>query len=123
VATLEGLVVARRPASEAERRTLRSSTLVSGGGVRLGGGSPRARGEELQAPHLSPRGEEAQRAKAGSQAPWREGQALGSGTNTFLAEPLSAATGTLGEENRENYVAFVHLACAQLIFSKILVSG
>jgi putative transposase len=27
------------------------------------------------------------------------------------------------EKKTENYVAFVHLACAQLIFSKILVSG
>src|SRR5215210_2980745 len=83
------------------RAGLPGAALVSGRGVRLGGGSPRARGEELQDPHLSRRGEEAQRAKAGSQALWREGQALGSGTNTFLAEPLSAATGTLGEENRE----------------------
>jgi putative transposase len=27
------------------------------------------------------------------------------------------------EKKRENYLAFVHLACAQLIFNKILVSG
>ena len=27
------------------------------------------------------------------------------------------------EKKTENYQAFIHLACAQLIFSKILVSG
>ena len=27
------------------------------------------------------------------------------------------------EKKTENYLAFIHLACAQLIFSKILVSG
>jgi putative transposase len=27
------------------------------------------------------------------------------------------------EKKTENYLAFVHLACAQLFFSKILVSG
>jgi len=27
------------------------------------------------------------------------------------------------EKKRENYLAFVHLACAQLIFHKLTVSG
>jgi hypothetical protein len=48
---------------------------------------------------------------------------LGSGANTFLAEPLSAAVGALGMKKTENYLAFIHLACAQLIYSKISVSG
>jgi hypothetical protein len=60
--------------------------------------------QELEArsyePHISP-ADEKKRAKAGSPAPWREGQALGSGANTFLAKPLSAAPGALGKEDRE----------------------
>jgi hypothetical protein len=27
------------------------------------------------------------------------------------------------EEERENYLAFLHLACAQLIFAKVLIFG
>jgi hypothetical protein len=42
--------------------------------------------------------------------------------DTLVAEPLSAATGALGEKT-ENYLAFIQIACAQLIFSKITVSG
>jgi hypothetical protein len=100
VATLDGLWWWRALLPR-ERRTPRSTALVPGGGVRLGAGAPRARGEELRTPHKSRRREEAKRAKAGSPAPWREGQALGSGANTFLAKALSAAPGALGKEDRE----------------------
>jgi putative transposase len=80
-------------------------------------------GEKLRAPHLSGRQEEeAKRAKRGSPAPRRESHALGSAANTFW---LKRSEGLLlrFQKKTENYLAFIHLACAQLIFSKLLVSG
>jgi putative transposase len=97
VATLDGLVVAR-PAREAEKDSPEQHLCLD-----AAYDSDEVR-QELEArsyePHISA-AEERKRAKAGSPAPWREGQALGSGANTFLAEPLSAAVGALGKEDRE----------------------
>jgi putative transposase len=53
VATLDGLVIAR-PAAEGEEPDSYQQhlSLVLGRGLRLGGGAPRAGGQELRAPHL-----------------------------------------------------------------------
>ena len=81
-------------------RRRRAAAHVPGRDVRLGATARRTEGERLRASHPSSRqeGEGARRSRASSQ--WA-GQALGSGTDTLVAEPLSTATGALGEESRE----------------------
>ena len=48
---------------------------------------------------------------------------MGGGRQPFVAQPLAAASGAALEKKVENYLAFLHLACAQLIFAKVLVFG
>jgi hypothetical protein len=48
---------------------------------------------------------------------------MGRRTDAFLAQSLAPAAGAALEKKVENYLAFLHLACAQLIFSKVLVFG
>jgi hypothetical protein len=40
-----------------------------------------------------------------------------------VAQSLSAASGAALEKKVENYLALLHLACAQLIFAKVVVFG
>jgi hypothetical protein len=42
--------------------------------------------------------------------------------HSLLDQLLASTPGALGEK-RENYLAFLHLAFAQLIFAKALISG
>lgn len=76
----------------------RAAAHVPRRGVRLGAGARRTEGARLLAPHPSSRqeGKGARRSRASSR--WA-GKALGSGTDTPVAEPLSTASGALGEES------------------------
>jgi len=44
-------------------------------------------------------------------------------THPLLDQPLTSSPGTALEKKGENYLAFLHLAFAQLIFAKALVFG
>lgn len=125
VATLEGLVVAR-PAPEeqgeaaySEQQHLCLDAAYDSEEVR----------EELEArsyePHISPADN-----KKRSERKEEARQHLGGGrvrrwvverTHSWLNR--SRRLLVRWEKKTENYLGFVHLACAQLIFSKILVSG
>jgi putative transposase len=45
------------------------------------------------------------------------------GTHPLLAQSLPSAPGAALEKKVENYLAFLHLACAQRIFAKLAVFG
>jgi putative transposase len=122
VATLDGLVVARpAPTEEAkpdsQQQHLCLDAAYDSESVR----------EELEArgyePHISPadkkkRGErkEARRHPGGRARRWEVER-----THSWLNR--SRRLLVRWEKKTENYLAFIHLACAQLIFSKLLVSG
>lgn len=121
VATLEGLMVARPAAGEEEgagsEQHLCLDAAYDSDEVR----------QELEArsyePHISPadkkrRSErkEARRHPGGRARRW-----VVERTHSWLNH--SRRLLVRWEKKAQNYLAFVHLACAQLIFSKILVSG
>jgi len=125
VATLDGLVVAR-PAPEkeeegadySEQQHLCLDAAYDSGPVR----------EELKArsyePHISPSDNKKKRSERRETRHHPGGQArrwVVERTHSWLNR--SRRLLVRWEKKTENYLAFIHLACAQLIFSKILVSG
>jgi putative transposase len=123
VATLEGLVVAR-PAPEGEEDAAYSSEQHLCLDAAYDSDEVR---QELEArsyePHISP----ADKNKRGERKEAR--QHLGGRARRWVVERthswLNRSRRLLvrWEKKIENYLGFIHLACAQLIFSKILVSG
>ena len=120
VATLEGLVVAR-PAREGERDSLEQHLCLD-----AAYDSEEVR-QELQAssyePHISPAEESkrSERKRARQHPGGRARRWVVERTHSWLNR--SRRLLVRWEKKTENYLAFIHLACAQLIFSKILVSG
>jgi putative transposase len=120
VATLEGLVVAR-PAPEGEEDSpeqhLCLDAAYDSGPVR----------QELEArsyePHISPAEEKkrSERKRARQHPGGRARRWVVERTHSWLNR--SRRLLVRWEKKTENYLGFIHLACAQLIFSKILVSG
>ncbi len=123
VATLDGLVVAR-PAPEekegadySEQQHLCLDAAYDSEEVR----------EELEArsyePHISPadKKERSERKEAHQHLGGRARRWVVERTHSWLNR--SRRLLVRWEKKTENYLAFVYLACAQLIFSKILVSG
>lgn len=113
VATLDGIVIARPDPTDATPQHLcldkgydydvvRGAVAARGYVAHI-----RTRGEEARAKHLYP-GAVARR--------W-----VVERTHSWLNR--SRRLLVRWEKKRENYLAFVHLACAQLIFNKMLVSG
>jgi putative transposase len=121
LATLDGLVVAR-PAPEGEEDSPEQHLCLD-----AAYDSEPVR-QELEArsyePHISPAEEkkrsERKRARQHSSG-GRARRWVVERTHSWLNR--SRRLLVRWEKKTENYVAFVHLACAQLIFSKILVSG
>jgi putative transposase len=120
VATLEGLVVAR-PAREGERDSLEQHLCLD-----AAYDSEEVR-QELQAssyePHISPAEESkrSERKRARQHPGGRARRWVVERTHSWLNR--SRRLLVRWEKKTENYLAFIHLACAQLIFSMILVSG
>jgi putative transposase len=120
VATLDGLVVAR-PASEAEEdfpeQHLCLDAAYDSDEVR----------HELEArsyePHISAADQKkrSERKRARQHPGGRARRWVVERTHSWLNR--SRRLLVRWEKKTENYVGFIHLACAQLIFSKILVSG
>jgi putative transposase len=128
VATLDGLVVARSAPPEAEepdsqpqqqpQQHLCLDAAYDSESVRQ---ELEARGYE---PHISPADKEkrSERKEARQQHPGgRARRWVVERTHSWLNR--SRRLLIRWEKKTENYLAFIHLACAQLIFSKILVSG
>jgi putative transposase len=120
VATLEGLVVAR-PAREAEKDSAEQHLCLD-----AAYDSEEVR-QELEArsyePHISPVDERkrSERKRARQHPGGRARRWVVERTHSWLNR--SRRLLVRWEKKTENYLAFIHLACAQLIFSKILVSG
>jgi len=124
VATLDGLMVARPAAAEEEEGAERSEQHLC---LDAAYDSDEVR-QELAArsyePHISP-AEKNKRAERKMEAR----RHLGRRARRWVVERthswLNRSRRLLvrWEKKTENYVAFIHLACAQLIFSKIPVSG
>ena len=123
VATLEGLMVARNPAAGEEEGAGSEQHLC----LEAAYDSDEVR-QELEArsyePHISPadkkrRSErkEARRHPGGRARRW-----VVERTHSWLNHSRRLLV-RWEKKAQKNYLAFVHLACAQLIFSKILVSG
>jgi putative transposase len=119
VATLEGLVVAR-PACEEEEGSKQHLCLDAAYD------SKEVR-EELEArsyePHISPadKNKRSERKEARQHLGGRARRWVVERTHSWLNR--SRRLLVRWEKKTENYLGFIHLACAQLIFSKILVSG
>ena len=121
VATLEGLVVARPSCSEegadSRKQHLCLDAAYDSEPVR----------QELEArsyePHISPADKEkrSERKEARQHLDGRARRWVVERTHSWLNR--SRRLQVRWEKKTENYLAFIHLACAQLIFSKILVSG
>jgi putative transposase len=122
VATLDGLVVAR-PAREGEEDSPEQHLCLD-----AAYDSEPVR-QELEArsyePHISPAEEkkrsERKRARQHSSCGGRARRWVVERTHSWLN--CSRRLLVRWEKKTENYLGFIHLACAQLIFSKILVSG
>jgi putative transposase len=124
VATLDGLVVARpaAPGEEGEEAGYEQQHLC----LEAAYDSEEIR-EELQArgyePHISPADKEKRSERKGAR--WHPGgkarRWVVERTHSWLNR--SGRLVVRWEKRTENYLGFIHLACAQLIFSKILVSG
>jgi putative transposase len=122
VATLDGLVVAR-PAPEGEEDSPEQHLCLD-----AAYDSEPVR-QELEArsyePHISPAEEkkrsERKRARQHSSCGGRARRWVVERTHSWLN--CSRRLLVRWEKKTENYLGFIHLACAQLIFSKILVSG
>jgi putative transposase len=121
VATLEGLMVAR-PAGEEDPKGCPEQHLC----LKAAYDSEKVR-QELEArsytPHISPAEERkrSERKQARKHPGGRARRWVVERTHSWLNR--SRRLLVRWEKKTENYVAFIHLACAQLIFSKILVSG
>ena len=121
VATLEGLMVAR-PAGEEDPKGCPEQHLCLDAAY----DSEEVR-HELEArsykPHISPAEEKkrSERKQARQHPGGRARRWVVERTHSWLNR--SRRLLVRWEKKTENYVAFIHLACAQLIFSKILVSG
>lgn len=121
VATLDGLVVARRAPeeedSEQQQQHLCLDAAYDSEEVRQ---ELEARGYE---PHISPADKERRRERKEAR------RHLGGRARRWVVERthswLNRSRRLLvrWEKKTENYLGFIHLACAQLIFSKVLVSG
>lgn len=123
VATLDGLVVARRSSEEEEETVPRREQHLC---LDAAYDSESVR-QELEArsyePHISP-ADEKKRTERGEARKHLSGPARRWGverTHSWLNR--SRRLLVRWEKKPENYLGFIHLACAQLIFSKILVSG
>lgn len=120
VATLDGLVVAR-PAREAEKDSPEQHLCLD-----AAYDSDEVR-QELEArsyePHISAAEERkrSERKRARQHPGGRARRWVVERTHSWLNR--SRRLLVRWEKKTENYLAFIHLACAQLIFSKILVSG
>ena len=79
---------------------------------------PGGREPPLSASHSQSRASEAREDTSSRSS----GPAMGSGTHTFVDQSLTSAP-VRWEKKVENYLAFLHLACAQLIFVKVEVFG
>lgn len=122
VATLDGLVIAR-PAAEGEEEPDSHQHLCLDAAY----DSEEVR-KELEArsyePHISPanKNKRSESKEAGVQHPGgRARRWVVERTHSWLNR--SRRLLVRWEKKTENYLGFIHLACAQLIFSKILVSG
>ena len=121
VATVDGLVIAR-PAAEGEEPDSYQQHLCLDAAY----DSEEVR-QELEArsyePHISPsdKKERSERKEARQHLGGRARRWVVERTHSWLNR--SRRLLVRWEKKVENYLAFVHLACAQLIFSKILVSG
>ena len=120
VATLNGLMVAR-PAGEGGEDSSEQHLCLD-----AAYDSEKVR-QELEArsytPHISPAEERkrSERKQARKHPGGRARRWVVERTHSWLNR--SRRLWVRWEKKTENYVAFIHLACAQLIFSKILVSG
>ena len=120
VATLEGLVVAR-PAREAEKDSAEQHLCLD-----AAYDSEEVR-QELEArsyePHISAAEERkrSERKRARQHPGGRARRWVVERTHSWLNR--SRRLLVRWEKKTENYLAFIHLACAQLIYSKISVSG
>ena len=120
VATLDGLVVAR-PAPEGEEDSPEQHLCLD-----AAYDSEPVR-QELEArsyePHISPAEEKkrSERKRARQHPGGRARRWVVERTHSWLKR--SRRLLVRWEKKTENYLGFIHLACAQLIFSKILVSG
>ena len=120
VATLDGLVVAR-PAREGEKDSPEQHLCLD-----AAYDSSEVR-QELEArsyePHISAAEERkrSERKRARQHPGGRARRWVVERTHSWLNR--SRRLLVRWEKKTENYLAFIHLACAQLIFSKILVSG
>lgn len=121
VASLEGLVVARPASGEeeacSEQQHLCLDTAYDSEEVRK---ELEARGYEA---HISPayKKKRRERKEARQHSGGRARRWVVERTHSWLNR--SRRLLVRWEKKTENYLAFIHLACAQLIFSKILVSG
>jgi putative transposase len=122
VATLEGLVVARSEAPEEEQQPDSQQHLCLDAAY----DSEEVR-QELVArsyePHISPaeKKQRSERKEARQHPGGRARRWVVERTHSWLNR--SRRLLVRWEKKTENYLGFIHLACAQLIFSKILVSG
>ena len=120
VATLEGLVVAH-PAPEEEENSPKQHMCLDAAY------DSEEVCQELEArsyePHISPadKNEQRERKEARRHLGGRARRWVVERTHSWLNR--SRRLLVRWEKKTENYLGFIHLACAQLIFSKILVSG
>jgi putative transposase len=121
VATLDGLVVARPAPGEEEEAGSEQHLCLD-----AAYDSEPVR-EELEArsyePHISPADKQrrSERKEARRHLGGRARRWVVERTHSWLNR--SRRLLVRWEKKTENYLGFIHLACAQLIFSKILVSG
>ena len=122
VATLEGIVVARPAPGEEEEEAGSEQHLCLDAAY-----DSEPVGQELEArsyqPHISPANKKkrSERKEARQHLDGRARRWVVERTHSWLNR--SRRLLVRWEKKTENYLAFIHLACAQLIFSKILVSG
>lgn len=120
VATLDGLVVARPALEEGEEGSKQHLCLDAAYDSEEVREELEARGYEH---HISPADKEkrSERTEAAQHLGGRARRWVVERTHSWLNR--SRRLLVRWEKKTENYLAFIHLACAQLIFSKLLVSG
>lgn len=121
VATLDGLVVAR-PAPEGEEDSLEQQHMCLDAAYDSEPVRQELEGRSYE-PHISPAEEKKrnERKQARQHPGGRARRWVVERTHSWLNR--SRRLLVRWEKKTENYLGFLHLACAQLIFSKILVSG
>ena len=121
VATLDGLVVAR-PAPEGEEDSLEQQHMCLDAAYDSEPVRKELEGRSYE-PHISPAEEKKrnERKQARQHPGGRARRWVVERTHSWLNR--SRRLLVRWEKKTENYLGFIHLACAQLIFSKILVSG